>query len=83
MNQVVQDRIAHEQNILQEAGYTNVENLGINKNKKREWSFTHIECGKSSTMVFGNIQAGLKKDPVNVPCSYCGAKRRMNKLNTK
>lgn len=74
----VLDRIAKEQTILQEAGYTNVENLGVNKNGKREWRFLHPECNTVSTMVFGNIQAGLKRDPYNPPCSHCGSKRRTN-----
>jgi hypothetical protein len=82
----VLDRIAKEKTLLEGAGYTQVENLGVNKNGKREWSFVHSACGTSSRMVFGNIQSGLKKDPTNPPCSFCGSKRRTanaTKSNTK
>ena len=61
---------------LESLGYINVGNPQVNKLGKRAWTFTHAECGTEQSMVYGNITAGVKKDPNNLPCSCCGGKRR-------
>lgn len=46
-----------------------------NKNNKREWTFTHQECGTRQTWVIGNVKNKLKLSPIT-PCSNCGKLRR-------
>lgn len=48
-----------------------------NKHGKREWTFTHEECGCRQTWIVGNVRSRLKADPNHVPCKKCGAERRI------
>lgn len=73
-------KIIAERGILENLGYTNILEPQLNNFSQRVWTFTHV-CGEQQTWTFGNLQTRLKKDPTNVPCSFCGAKRRTEKMN--
>ena len=64
--------------ILEGLGYRNISVVGLNKNGKREWKFTH-DCGTEQVWVFRNVAKRLQEDPASIPCSSCGGKRRMAK----
>ncbi len=76
INKRTANKAAAEHAILEKIGYVNIQDPKLNAFSQRIWTFVHAKCGTEQTWTFGNLQTRLKKDPTNVPCSFCGAKRR-------